>query len=153
NSYENRLRDAAESLLAQSLGSGKAKVRVAADMDFDRVVTNSEKYDPEGQVVRSTQTGGEKESSNEGSGPAGNVSVSHNLPGGQSGSSSGNNNTAHEKEDETTNYEISKTVENHVKEVGGVKKLSVAVLVDGTYTTGADGKSTYASRKPEELTQ
>ena len=53
--YENRLRDTVERLLEQSLGFGKVKAEVNADIDFDRIVKNSEIYDPEGQVARSVQ--------------------------------------------------------------------------------------------------
>ena len=55
--------------------------------------------------------------------------------------------------EETVNYEITKTVETHVREAGTVKRLSVAVLVDGTYTTAGDGTVTYEPRTAEELEQ
>lgn len=151
--YETRVKSTVEDLLEQSLGAGKVKAQVAADIDFDRVVTNSEKFDPEGQVVRSVQTGQEKEASNDGSGGSGgNVSVAGNLPDAQKqGGATSERNT--QSTNETTNYEISKTVENHIRESGTVKRLSVAVLVDGTYTTDAEGKQTYAPRSEEELKQ
>ena len=56
---------------------------------------------------------------------------------------------------ETTNYEISNTTTTTVKEPGEVKKLAVAVAVDGKWTPAADGKGepTYAPRSAEEIAQ
>ncbi len=150
--YENRMRSTLESLLEQTLGPGKAKVQVHADIDFDRIVTNAEKYDPDGQVARSTQSNEEKETSSE-PGPNGTVSAANNLPGGAAAQGGGNSSHVVEKTNETTNFEISKTVENHVKEVGNVKKLSVAVLVDGVYTKDASGNDTYTPRPDAEIQQ
>lgn len=151
--YENRMKDVVESLLARSVGEGKVKAQVTSDIDFDRIVTNSEKFDPEGQVARSVQGTQEKETSSEKEGKD-NVSVANNLPdanGSQNGASS--NQRVSEKTDETTNYEISKTVQNHIKESGTVKRLSVAVLVDGTYAQNDKGEQVYTPRSAEELKQ
>ena len=60
--YENRLQRGVEDLLDRSLGPGKSRVDVRADMNFDRVTTNSESFDPDGQVVRSTQTTNQNDS-------------------------------------------------------------------------------------------
>lgn len=150
-SYENRTRLMIEELVEKIVGPGKVKVQVAADMNFDRVVTDSEKFDPEGQVARSVQSTNEKDDSSEAA-KGDNVSVANNIPGaaGAAGGA-GNNKRATEKTDETTNYEISKTVQKHIKEGGTVNRMSVAVLVDGLYTTDADDKKTYAPRSEEEL--
>lgn len=148
--YEIRTRNVIEELLEKSVGMGSVKAQVTADMDFDKIVTNSETYDPEGKVVRSVQTSEEKEQNSENSGNS-NVSVANNLPDAnaeKSGSGSASNN---QKTDEVTNYEISKTVKNQVSESGKVKKLSIAVLVDGTYTKAKDGKQTYKPRSKEEM--
>ncbi len=151
NSYENHTRERLENLVEKIVGPGKAKVEVAADINFDRIVTDSEKFDPEGQVVRSTQSNNEKDNSQEkeAGGPA---TVANQLPGGQAGGGSGAGN-AHvsEKNDETTNYEISKTTSKQIKEGGTVNKLSIAVLVDGTYTTDDKGTKTYTPRNEEDL--
>ena len=55
--------------------------------------------------------------------------------------------------EEATNFEISKTVRNHIREAGKVNRLSVAVLVDGTYATDANGVSAYQPRSAPELEQ
>ena len=129
--YQNRLRNTLETLLEKSLGMGKVKVTVNADIDFDRIVTNSETYDPNGQVARSVQSGEEKEQSGEREGRE-NTTAANNLPNAQANQSSGGSTHIVDKTDETTNYEISKTVQNHVKETGNVNRLSVAVMIDGT---------------------
>jgi flagellar M-ring protein FliF len=151
-SYENHLKNTIESLLDKSLGPDKVKVTVSADINFDRVVTNSETYNPEGQVVRSVQEGEEKEQSTEKEGKD-NTTVANNLPGAAANQTTNGSNRLTDKTDTTTNYEISKTVENHVQEPGKVNKLSVAVLVDGNYTQDKDGKPVYAPRTDAEQKQ
>jgi flagellar M-ring protein FliF len=149
--YENRMSRNVEQLLERSVGPGKARVDVHADMDFDRVTTNSEIYDPDGQVVRSTQTDNQSDTSGT-QGEA--VSVSTNLPNGQTAPNSNNaKQTKSTHSQETVNYEISKTVKSQVSDQGTVKRLSVAVLVDGTTTVGADGKKTYQPRSADEMKQ
>jgi flagellar M-ring protein FliF len=152
--YENKVRRSIEELLQRTLGYGKIRAEVTADLDFDRVTTNSETFNPDGQVVRSTQTVEEKNNSSDAQ-PNDQVTVANNLPnptggGGAGGSTSA---TSSQRTEETVNYEISKETQVHIRETGQVKKLSVAVLVDGTYTTAADGTTTYAPRPAEELDQ
>ncbi|MBV8650907.1 MAG: flagellar M-ring protein FliF [Alphaproteobacteria bacterium] len=151
-SYENRLARAVEQMLERSVGPGKVRAEVHADMDFDRVTTNSESFDPDGQVVRSTQTVNESSDSSDGGDQP--VSVTNNLPDAQANkSSSGGPHSKNGRNEETINYEITKTVKSQVREGGVVKKLSVAVLVDGIYAAGTDGAKTYQPRPPEELKQ
>ena len=151
--YENRMARNVEQLLERSLGAGKARVDVHAEMNFDRITTNSETYDPDGQVVRSTQNDNQSDSSGNAAGAA--VSVSTNLPNGQTApnSSSDNKQSKSTHTQETVNYEISKTVKSQVSDQGTVKRLSVAVLVDGATTAGADGKKAYQPRSADELKQ
>ena len=141
----------AEEMLERSVGPGKVRAEVHAEMDFDRVTTNSESYDPNGQVVRSTQTSSEQsDSSDAGEQP---VTVANNLPDAQANKATSGGRSKNGRNEETVNYEITKTVQSHVREGGQVKRLSVAVLVDGTYATAADGTKTYQPRSPEELKQ
>ncbi|MDE3060805.1 MAG: flagellar M-ring protein FliF [Pseudomonadota bacterium] len=151
--YENHLEQTLEDMIEKVVGPGKVRVQVAADINLDRVVTNSEKYDPDGQVARSTQSNSETDNAQDKSGKD-TTTVANNLPGGNAGGE-GAASSDHkvERSTETTNYEISKTVQNHVTEGGTVNKLSVAVLVDGNYTTDADGKQTYAPRSDDEIKQ
>ncbi|MEQ1789143.1 MAG: flagellar basal-body MS-ring/collar protein FliF [Rickettsiales bacterium] len=149
--YEMRTQENLENLLEKVIGLGKVRVQVTADIDFNRVVTNSEKYDPDGQVARSVQSNSQKENTTDKTGKD-SVSVANNLPQeAAGGEGSSNSNKTIEHSDEVTNYEISKTVQNNIKEAGNIIKLSVAVLVDGTYSEGADGTSVYTPRTEDEL--
>lgn len=149
--YERRLASTIERLLERSIGVGKVKAEVHADIDFDRTIRNSEKYDPEGQVARSIQSITENERSNERSMDQ-TVSVANQLPDANAGGAGSNNAEANRaRTEETTNYEISKEVVNSVKETGNVKRLSVAVLVDGVYGPNDAGTNVYQPRSEEEL--
>jgi flagellar M-ring protein FliF len=152
--YENRMARNVEQLLERSVGVGKARVDVHAEMNFDRITTNFETYDPDGQVVRSTQTDNQSDSSGNAAGAA--VSVSTNLPNGQTAPNSSGGDNKQSKSthtQETVNYEISKTIKSQISDQGTVKRLSVAVLVDGATTAGGDGKKTYKPRSADELKQ
>lgn len=122
---EAYLEQKAQTLLDGVLGPGRSVVRVAVELNLERVQKNIERYDPESAVVISEQR---SESS-----------------GGQNGSS----------ESSITNYEISKTVENITGEVGNIKRLSVAVMVDGKYESvqGEKGATTtrFIPRTDEEI--
>jgi flagellar M-ring protein FliF len=151
--YENRMRDTIERLLEQSLGYGKVKAEVNAEIDFDRIVKNSEIFDPEGQVARSVQGVEENEVTQERNVNE-NVSVQNNLPDTNPDNAGTTSQSQLNRSEETTNFEISKEVTNQIKETGTVKRLSVAVLVDGTYAAAEEGGvSEYQPRSDEELGQ
>lgn len=151
--YERRMVETIESLLASSIGADKIRAEVTADIDFDRVVTQSESYDPESQVARSIQESNESEQSQE-KNLEDNVSVANNLPDANPSEAGILSTRSLERSDATTNFEISKEVRNHVSETGTVNRLSVAVLVDGTYTVDTEaGTQTYVPRSEEELQQ
>ena len=144
-----------KSLVEGVVGVGKARVQVSADVDMAQVTTQEEKYDPDGQVVRSQQTNETKSSDTQsGASASGATSASSNIPGGAPPlapvtSSTGNENTGNES---TTNYEISKTVTTQVQQPGTVKRLSVAVAVDGLTAPGKNGKpGAYTPRSAEEM--
>ena len=147
--FESRMTQSVEDIVGRVVGFGKVRANVTAMLDFDRITTNEESFDPETQVVRSSQTVNESNRERE---PASNdVSVQNNLPG-IAGAENGDQPTNEgNRTEETTNYEISKTVRSVVREGGEVKNLSVAVLVDGTYTTDDKGVRTYQPRPEEEL--
>ncbi len=148
--FESRVVRTIEELLARSLGPGNIRAQVSAEMDFDRVTENAEIFDPDGQVVRSTQVV-EEQANNQDGAPAG-VTVGNNLPDalpeldGGAGAQSQTSRT-----EETVNYEITKTVKTHIREAGMVRRLSVAVMVNGTTTLDADGNPTYEPRGAEEI--
>ncbi|MBS1165600.1 MAG: fliF [Proteobacteria bacterium] len=150
NQVESRVRDIVESIV----GAGRARVRVSAEMDFNRVQETQDTFDPNGQVVRSTQTREEKSLSqdNQGNPP---VSAGNQIPNAnqQQAPNAAQTSDNAQTTEETVNYEISKTSRTQVTEVGGVKRLSVAVLVDGRYTPDAKGVMVYAPRPQAEIDQ
>ena len=149
-SYEMRLKNMIEDMLEKTLGEGKVKSYVAAEINFDRIVTNSETFDPDGRVARSIQTIEEKDKSE--TGDNGDSSIANNLPGEVSNSSGDKSSSSTQKTDETTNFEISKTIKNHISETGTVKRISVSVLVDGVYKYDKDTKQVnYTPRTEEEI--
>lgn len=148
--FERDMENKIENLVSKVVGFGKVEAIVTADLNFDRISTNEELYDPQTQVARSTQT--IEENNTERDSPANNVSVDNNLPG------VGNDLFLDPKPavesnriEEVTNFEISRTVRSVVREVGEVKKLSVAVLVDGNYITDEEGAKTYQPLPEEDL--
>ena len=149
---ESRLRTSIERLLERSVGFGNVRAEVAADIDFDRVTESAEIYDPDGQVVRSTQTIEDSAVATDRDGQAP-VTVAGNLPSASAeteGSTSSSQNT---RTEETVNFEISRTTTTKVYETAIIERLTVAVLVDGSYDTDAEGEGVYIPRNEEELLQ
>ncbi len=150
-SHESRIAQTVEHLVEKYVGLGKVRAEVTVDLDLDRITENSEKYDPEGQVLRSSQSSEEGENSAAAS-AGGASSVESAIP--NAGADKAGGSSSHSKRaQETLNYEVSKFVKTHVREIGGIKRLSVAVLVDGTYKKSEDGKVNYTPRPKEEMEQ
>ena len=152
--FEARTARTVEELIERLVGPGNVRAEVAAEMDFDRITENAEIYDPDGQVVRSTQTVEETNNASEGDQPPP-VTVGNNLP--DAGLPELDGGTASRSEtsrvEETVNYEITRTVKTHVRETGLVRRLSVAVLVNGTLTENDAGDAVYQPRSADELEQ
>ncbi|MHB1103914.1 MAG: flagellar basal-body MS-ring/collar protein FliF [Devosia sp.] len=149
---ENRLRSRVEDLLANIVGAGRARVQVSAELDLNRMTRTSETFDPASQVVRSSQTR-EIENSATGPGNTGQVSVANELPGASGQAATAGTSETSSTAEETTNYDVSKTTEVEMTGAGGIKRLSVAVVVDGIYAADASGNSVYQPRNAEELAQ
>jgi flagellar M-ring protein FliF len=144
--FERRMRDQIEAIVSSVVGTGRARVELSADFDFNRITQTSERFDPEGRVLRSTQT---KEESSGNADPSGQVSVANELPGGQTNASSNRDNS--KKSEEIANYEVSRTTKTEVVEGGRVNRISVAVLVDGSYVKNDKGDVAYQERSRQEL--
>lgn len=151
NDTEERMRKTIKDLVEGVVGAGKARVQVTADLERNRVTLQEEKYDPDGQVVRSTQNVGENAKQNNAASQG--SSTAANIPGGANGGGTDGNSSDSARTEETTNYEISHTTRTEVREPGQIKRLSVAVAVDGVTTFDPKGKAkpTYAPRTPEEM--
>lgn len=146
--FEKRMRSQVEAIVSSVVGNGRARVQLSADFDYNKITQTSDKFDPEGRVLRSSQT---REESSLTADNNGQVTVNNELPGNQP---SDNPNTARDqskKSEETNNYEISRTTKTEVTEAGRVNRISVAVLVDGTYTRNDQGQTVYAERSKEQL--
>ncbi|MDK9700069.1 MAG: flagellar basal-body MS-ring/collar protein FliF [bacterium] len=119
-----------QSMLDRLLGQNKAIVRATAELDFKRIEEQRELYDNTNPAVRSE----ERTEATSSGGPSGNTN---------------NENTV-------TNYEVSRTVQKIVNSTGGIKRLSLSVLIDGVYKKtgeGDDVKSEYQPRNDIEMTQ
>jgi len=150
-SYEKELEGRVIGMLEPVVGKGKVKARAAASIDFTKVEKTEEKYDPDSQVARSEQRNVEKSTSGTSGGVPGTAS---NLPGRPQTAAAPSTPGQTEKKNETVNYEISKTISHVVSPSSEVKRLSVVVLVDGTYAAAqgsADKK--YTARGEEEMRQ
>ncbi len=139
-----------QNLLERTVGEGKVRAQVNLEMDFDQIVTKEEIYDPDTQVVRSQATITEEGINNSRENP---VTVAQNIPNGDMMSTGTGSSSQTSRTEETINYEISKVVRNKVKNTGTVKRLTVAVMVDGVYEKNAEGKMVYRPRTPEEMEQ
>jgi flagellar M-ring protein FliF len=129
---EKELSGRIQSMLENVVGKGKAVVRVTAELDFRLMEKTEESYDAEAPVVRSVQRNSEKVNA---VGKTGTVSE----------------NPEKEKLDEIVNYEINKVVNKTVMPTGETKKLSIAVLVDGTYKKSEKGEMVYQPRTKNEI--
>ncbi len=147
---EARLQARVAEIVASVVGDGRARVRVTAEIDYNKVTRTSDTFDPNGQVVRSTQS---REETSAAATPTGtdSVSVGNELPAAGAERGTATQSERASKSEEVVNYEISKTTKTEIVEGGRIKRLSVAVLVDGLYQKSADGKLNYAPRSAEEL--
>ena len=149
---EARIRRNVEDIVGRIVGAENVRVEVSAEMDFSRVTESAEIVDPDSQTVLSSTTIEESSNSNE-PGIGQGVTVANALPGAQpfiQGTAAAT--SAQQRTEETTNYEISKTVRNAVREEGlVVKRLSAAVAINGMTQSVPGAAPSYAPRSPEEL--
>ncbi len=131
-SIEKELQKKVQAIVGGVVGNDNAVVKVTADLDFDQIERTKEEYDPDSKAVLSQEQYTES-----------------------SQNSDDSSNYVIKKV--TSNYELSKTVEHYVSNSGNVKRLTVAVLVNGKYVPQktADGqvKMVYQPRSEEELSQ
>lgn len=133
---ENRISRNIENLLSAHVGYSNIRVSVAAEIATEREVITQESYDPDQQVARKNSALAEQSSGRNGG--TGNVSVANNMPGVENGDGSGAGREDNKSKtlDETI-FEIGSTKSEKVIEPGGLKRLTVAVAINGTID--ADG--------------
>jgi flagellar M-ring protein FliF len=123
-------------------------VQLSADFDYNKITQTSDKFDPEGRVLRSSQTREESSATAESNGQ---VTVNNEVPGAQRPDNAPAARDQSKKSEETNNYEISRITKTEVTEAGRVNRISVAVLVDGSYSKNDKGEMVYAERSKEQL--
>ena len=148
-SFEKRMRDQVEAIVSSVVGSGRARVQLTADFDYNKITQTSDKFDPEGRVLRSSQS--REESAATAGANDGQVTVNNELPGAQGQGGGATAKDQSKKSEEINNYEISRVTKTEVTEAGRVNRISVAVLVDGSYSKNDKGEVVYAARAKEDL--
>lgn len=149
---ERNLEQRVLSMLEAVLGPGKAVVRLASDLDFRKHEKTEERYYPDNQVIRSkrvlSERGGTPDSVQGLVGVTANIGETleeEELVGGLTRSSL----------NQTVNYEIGRVTSHTADPLGNVSRLSVAVMIDGTYRMVEDAEGvaqlTYIPRTAEEL--
>ena len=156
---EHDLEQRVQTMLDQVLGRDKSVVRVTAPLEFRQIEITEESFDPNSQVVRSENRSQEKVVE-QGSGPqAGVPGVRSNVPT-ELKATGGAGPKEAKRKNETLNYEVNRKVSKIIEPTGAIKRLSVAVLVDGTYESaeGAEGQAEdaiddkkYVARSEQEI--
>jgi flagellar M-ring protein FliF len=141
------IKGSVERLLAARVGDGKAVVEVSIDLNSEREAITERKFDPQGRVAISSETEERSGSSTE---PGGEVTVASNLPEGDA-ASGGQGKSQNSETRERVNYEVSETQREILRSPGAVRRMTVAVMVDGVVTVAADGTRTWVARPDEEL--
>lgn len=147
---EETLRKRVLDIVQGVVGPGAARVMVTADINQSAKTTEEVRYDPDGQVVRSTQTNEATDQTTDGDN--GTTTAANNIPGGAGAAGAATSNQSGQT-NETTNYEISTTKTTEVTAPGELKKLSVSVAVDYLATPAKDakGQETFAARSAEDM--
>ena len=136
-----------ERLLAARVGAGKAVVEVAVSLVSERESFTERKFDPQGRVAISSESEERTGTSTE---PGGDVTVASNLPEGDA-EAGGQGRSQSSETRERVNYEVSETQREVLRTPGDIRRLTVAVMVDGVASVAADGTRSWEPRSDEEL--
>ncbi|HEY0455451.1 MAG TPA: flagellar basal-body MS-ring/collar protein FliF [Verrucomicrobiae bacterium] len=146
---EQYLGKKAEGMLEAVLGPGQAVVRVSAEINLDSLVRTEEKFDPDGQVARSTTLTDETTDTSSASSSGGIPGITASLAI-ETNNAAPSNSSKMKKKVTNSQYEINKIVNNVTQLAGGVKRLSAAVLVAARFEGTGEARK-LAARTPEEL--
>lgn len=149
---EARLQEKIVALLERTLGPGRVAAQVTAELDFAERTTTEEIYDPEARAVRSSRTVEETTDRRE-SGGEGAVTASANLPGSPPAGAGSQASERTGRTEETVNYEVSRTVRSARARTPQLRRLSVAVQVDGHWQDDGSGNRTFEPLSKEEIAQ
>jgi flagellar M-ring protein FliF len=151
--FERDLAMRINSMLERVLGPYKATTQVNVELDLKEVVTNEDIYDPERTAVRSEQRIQER-SQGPGRAYAGIPNATYELgTANRQNSGQAGNQEVYSRTEETTNYEVTNIKRQTLSSSGDLKKVSVAVLVDGVFTTAEDGTKVFTPLPEERLAQ
>jgi flagellar M-ring protein FliF len=155
---EDYLSHKVETMLAAVIGPGSAVVRVSADIDTEATTQLQEKYDPDGQVVRSQTITEDNSNSAEMRTNGGATGVSANVPEKTVADASAKpvNTTEQSRKNRTTAYEINRTTTNITRNPGTIKNVTASVMIAPRLVPPAAGAPagtapTQQKRTPEEL--
>ncbi len=139
------------SMLRSITGSDGVQVQVSAELDMKQITEQSTIFDPDNRVIISSDTTEENSDESEAR-EEGGVSVGANVPGDTTTTDAApKSNSASSRTNEIVNYGNSKTARTTVYQSGAIRRLSVAVVVDGTVSADADGVETYTPRTPAQM--
>ncbi len=138
-----------ERLLAARVGTGRAIVEVSVENVTEREVITERRFDPDNRVAISTDT--EERSSQSSDSGSGDITVASNLPDGDAAGGASNSSSQDSETREQINYEVAETQRELLRTPGAIKRVSVAVLVDGIRNVAADGTETWEPRGDSEL--
>lgn len=141
------LRGNVQRLLEARVGPGRAIVEVNVDADMDSQTISERVIDPDSRVAISTESEQNQESA-QGTNPG--VTVASNLPDGAAGGA-GENSRSSSRNSERQNFDVSETKRERVILPGQVRRISVAVIVDGITETATDGTQKWSPRPPDEM--
>lgn len=148
--YEERIRKTVQDIVESVVGPGKARVQVSAEMDFNRIEQKSQTYDPEGRVATSVSSTSTDQQEKEATPNA--ATSGRNVPDATGAASGQGGQSASTTTSESTTYVVSNTTKTELIEGGRLRRLSVAVAVDGVTTPGAQGQPPqWAARDAAEL--
>ncbi|MDR2339706.1 MAG: flagellar M-ring protein FliF [Deltaproteobacteria bacterium] len=151
--FERDLQARINGMLERVLGPYKATTNVNVELDLREVVTSEDFFDPEGSVVRSEQRIQERETG-PGRANAGIPNATYELgTANRQNSGQEGNQVVSTRTEETTNYEVSNTKRKTVSASGDLKKVSVAVVVDGIFTQNEAGEKVFTPLPPEMISK
>lgn len=154
---ESRLAAQVTRLVERLVGRGSAAVQVSLDLDMTQVTSTAEVFDPEGQVVVSTETR-EESSSGENAEDDGTTTVTENIPEtAEDGEGVNTQRTTSRTADnalvERTNFQNTRRTRSEIRMPGELRRLSVAVAVDGVRTETEEGGVVYEPRAAEVMAE
>lgn len=143
------LRRNVERLLEARVGIGGAVVEVNIDTVTDRETIVERLIDPSSRAAVSQET--EERNATSTDSRAAGVSVASNLPDGNAAAGDGRSESREVTSRENISWQVSQTSREVERGPGAIRRLTVAVLIDGVRAVDASGSVQWSPRPPEEL--